>query len=97
MEVEKEQHDPNKESRLRSLIKGITWRVLGTLDTFLLSYLVTESTEAASAIASFELLTKFVLYYVHERAWQKIPRGNVRQIAQRLPPSVKKIIKSIIK
>lgn len=97
MVKENEQHDPNKESRLRSLIKGITWRVLGTMDTLVLSYLITGEKKAAFSIAGFELVTKFILYYIHERAWQKIPRGNVRQIAQKLPPSVKKIIKSIIK
>ena len=56
-----------KERHLRSIIKGITWRVVATVDTIALSYLVTESVTMAFKIASIELFTKTVLYYFHER------------------------------
>lgn len=58
-----------REAHSRSLAKAISWRVLGSIDTFLLSWLFTSSVKAAGAIAITEVLTKMVLYYFHERAW----------------------------
>ena len=58
-----------REAHSRSLVKAISWRILGSIDTFLLSWLFTSSVKAAGAIASTEVLTKMVLYYLHERAW----------------------------
>ena len=52
------------------MAKGITWRVLGAADTFVLSFLVTGKATAACGIVGFELLTKSVLYYGHEPAWE---------------------------
>lgn len=57
----------------RSMLKAISWRVLGSLDTFLVGFVVTGHPGAAGAIASFEVLTKTALYYVHERAWTWVP------------------------
>lgn len=67
-----------KESHLRSVIKGITWRIVGTLDTMILSYIFTGSIKIAAAIGGTEVITKIGLYYLHERAWQVLPRGTVR-------------------
>ena len=64
-------------SKLRSFIKGITWRALATTDTFLLSYIVTRELKWASTIALFEILTKAILYYLHERIWNKYYWGRV--------------------
>ena len=64
-----------KESNPRSLTKAISWRVLGSIDTFLLSYFFTSNVKAAGAIASTEVLTKIFLYYFHERAWAQIGWG----------------------
>lgn len=61
------------DSHGRSLIKGVTWRVIGTADTFLWSWLITHEPVAAGAIASLETLTKIVLFYVHERLWRIFP------------------------
>ncbi len=66
------------ESHLRSIIKGITWRIVGTLDTMLLSWLFTGSLRIAAAIGGTEVITKIGLYYLHERAWQMAPRGTIR-------------------
>lgn len=68
-----------KESHLRSVLKGVSWRVLGTLDTMVLSYLFTGSLKIAAAIGGTEVITKIGLYYLHERAWQLAPRGTIRQ------------------
>ncbi len=54
----------------KSVAKAITWRVLGAADTFVLSFFVTGKATAAVGIVGFELLTKSVLYYGHERAWE---------------------------
>ena len=64
-----------REAHSRSLAKAISWRVLGSIDTFLLSWLFTGSLKAAGAIATTEVLTKMVLYYLHERAWSSIRWG----------------------
>jgi uncharacterized membrane protein len=57
-------------SHIKSVAKAITWRVLGAADTFVLSFLVTGKATAAVGIVGFELFTKSVLYYGHERAWE---------------------------
>ena len=64
-----------REAHTRSLAKAISWRILGSLDTFLLSWLFTSSLKAAGAIATTEVLTKMVLYYFHERAWSATSWG----------------------
>jgi uncharacterized membrane protein len=60
----------------RSLAKAISWRVTGSIDTMVLSFLITGSIKFAAAIGLTEVLTKSVLYYLHERAWLKIPFGR---------------------
>ena len=55
--------------RRRHLAKAITWRIIGTLDTFVLSWLITKEPLTAGWIALVELITKTIIYYFHERAW----------------------------
>ena len=57
--------------RKRHLYKTITWRVIATTDTFLISLFITGKADWATVIASLEVITKMFLYYVHERAWFK--------------------------
>lgn len=64
------------DSRRRSFIKGISWRALGTLDTIILSFLVTDRVDLAFQIGGVELITKVVLYYFHERVWTLIKWGR---------------------
>jgi uncharacterized membrane protein len=64
-------------TRTRSALKALTWRVLGSLDTFVLGYLVTGHVGAAGTIASFEVFTKSALYYLHERGWDLVQWGHV--------------------
>jgi uncharacterized membrane protein len=63
-------------SHSRSFIKAITWRTTGTIDTFILSYLITGKAKLALAISGMEIFTKIFLYYVHERIWNKIKWGR---------------------
>ncbi|ATB70845.1 DUF2061 domain-containing protein [Sulfurospirillum diekertiae] len=64
------------EDKKRSIVKAISWRSLGTVDTMLISFIVTGSPLAAVSIGGFELITKTLLYYFHERAWNKIDFGR---------------------
>jgi uncharacterized membrane protein len=64
-----------REAHSRSLVKAISWRTIGSIDTFVLGWLFTGSVGAAGAIASTEVLTKMFLYYGHERIWGAIPWG----------------------
>jgi uncharacterized membrane protein len=63
-------------TKSRSAAKAITWRVIGTFDTFLISLLITKKPVTAGAIAGFEVLTKTILYYFHERGWNKVQWGR---------------------
>ena len=53
----------------RSLIKTLSWSTIASLDTFLLTWLVTGSPTAGLTVSGLEILTKMILYYFHERAW----------------------------
>jgi uncharacterized membrane protein len=65
-----------KVTKQRSGIKAITWRVIGTFDTFVLSLLITHKPITAASIAGFEVLTKTALYYYHERVWNRVKWGR---------------------
>lgn len=67
------------ESHSRSLVKAASWRALGSIDTFLLSWFYTGNPLSAGAIASTEVITKILLYYFHERAWSTITWGAKRE------------------
>jgi uncharacterized membrane protein len=60
----------------RSLAKAISWRLTGTIDTMVISLLITGSVKLAATIGLTEVVTKSLLYYLHERAWLKIPYGR---------------------
>ncbi len=66
----------NSESPIRSILKSISWRVVGTIDTVLISWLVIGDISLAFAIGSVELITKMILYFFHERMWNKIKWGK---------------------
>jgi uncharacterized membrane protein len=65
-----------RDSHSRSLIKAVSWRALGSLDTFLITFLITGNLKSAGSVASLETLSKIGLYYLHERAWAKVPVGR---------------------
>jgi len=55
----------------RHLVKTISWRIIGTLDTMLLGWLITGNFKMGLAIGGTEVLTKMILYFLHERFWYK--------------------------
>ncbi|MCL4482076.1 MAG: DUF2061 domain-containing protein [Bacteroidetes bacterium] len=69
-----------KEKRYRSILKAICWRLTGTIDTFVISYLVTGKFKFAMSISFFEIFTKITLYYLHERFWNRISTGRAEGI-----------------
>ena len=71
---------PEKESHLRSLMKAMSWRILATLTTILIAYFITGQIDIALMIGSIEFVLKFLIYYLHERAWQLVPRGSIRRL-----------------
>ncbi len=62
-------------SRARHIAKTITWRIIGTIDTMLVGWIITGSPLTGLKIGGFEILTKMTLYCFHERAWYKINLG----------------------
>ena len=73
-----------KESRLRSVIKGVSWRVIATLTIIIIAYLKTGDVTLALQIGAIEFVVKFILYYIHERAWAQVPRGYFRDISNKV-------------
>lgn len=78
-----------KDTNLRSLVKGISWRAIGTLDTFLLAWILLGDVSLAAPIAATEVFSKILLFYFHERIWNIISWGrksgtvsHVRSIAK---------------
>ena len=63
----------------RHIAKTITWRIVGTLDTMMISWIITGSWKAGLAIGGTEVLTKMVLYFLHERAWYKFSNFGVNE------------------
>lgn len=60
------------ESRLKSLVKGISWRIIGTIDTLFVAFIITGDTIKSLSIGGIEVFTKIFLYYLHERLWSRI-------------------------
>lgn len=69
-----------KDKHYRSIIKAISWRTVGTIDTIVVSFFITGNLVMAVSIGSVEVLTKMVLYYFHERAWDKTNFGRIKVV-----------------
>lgn len=70
------QEDSVGEKPIRSVAKALSWRVVGTLDTLIVSYILTGQISVAASIASVDFLTKMVLYFFHERIWNAVKWGK---------------------
>ncbi len=66
----------NDERITRSIAKTISWRLVGTLDTIIISWIITGEIAMALSIGSIELVSKMLLYFFHERAWNKVKWGK---------------------
>jgi len=63
-----------RESHLRSLLKALSWRILATITTGIIAYLITGEVKTAVLIGSIEFVLKFGMYYMHERLWQSFQK-----------------------
>ena len=63
------------DSQKRSITKTITFRIIATLTTMILVYIFTRSLALANTIGVLDLVSKLILYYLHERAWDRVKWG----------------------
>ena len=68
--------EKNSEKPVRSVAKAVSWRIIGTLDTMLVSWFLTGELKTALAIGAVEVITKMLLYFGHERIWNRINFGK---------------------
>lgn len=65
---------------IKSVLKSISWRIVGTIDTMIISYFITGKVTVAVSIGSVEVISKTILYYFHERLWAHIHRIRLNLI-----------------
>ena len=65
-----------KDSRMRSFVKGISWRVIATSTTMAVAYILTGDLEIVLATGVIDVIAKLIFYYAHERAWFRISWGR---------------------
>jgi len=70
------QDDKTSEKPIRSIAKAFSWRVIGSVDTLIISYILTGEFSVAASIASIDFVTKMILYFFHERFWNLIKWGK---------------------
>lgn len=59
----------------RHIAKTITWRIVGTLDTMTIGWIITGNIVTGLKIGSIEIITKMILYFIHERIWYRVNLG----------------------
>lgn len=73
---EKKSMTIDRERPIRSFVKALSWRAFGTIDTIMISWIIAGDVAIAFSIGLFELITKTLLYYFHERMWNNIKWGK---------------------
>jgi len=63
------------ESHTRSILKGITWRVIGSSITMAVVYMMTDDLAIMASIGAVDIIAQLFFYYLHERTWGKISWG----------------------
>lgn len=64
----------------RHIAKTVSWRIIGTLDTFILSWIITGNIKVGLTIGGVEVVSKMILYFLHERAWYKFSKYGVKKV-----------------
>ncbi len=67
------------EKSYRSIVKSVSWRTIGTIDTIVISFIITGKATLALSIGGVEVFTKMALYFFHERAWNRINFGKIKK------------------
>ena len=65
-----------KVTKTRSLVKALSYRIWGTLSSFVVAYVITKNATLSGAIAFWETVVKIFIYYAHERGWNYIQWGR---------------------
>ena len=86
-----------KDAHKRSVVKGATWRIIGTIDTIFLSLLFTGVIGKALQIGFIELFTKIFLFYIHERIWGTLTIGTKENIVNGSPGKRELHSRSVLK
>jgi adenylylsulfate kinase len=68
---------PQHETHKRTLAKSITWRIAATVITFVIVIIITGRMDWAIGLSIFDMILKFIGYYVHERAWDRLEWGLI--------------------
>ncbi len=79
LEINTNQNSKNEkpvEKLKRSVVKTVSWRIIGTITTIIISWLITGTLALAFSIGFIELISKMALYFLHERAWSKLKWGK---------------------
>ena len=66
-----------KVTKSRSFAKALSYRIWGTISSFVVAYVITRSASLSGAIAFWETVVKVFIYYAHERGWNKIKWGRI--------------------
>jgi uncharacterized membrane protein len=74
-----------KVSPKRHLAKTITWRLIGTIDTIILSWIITGQFTVGLAIGGVEVISKMILYFLHERVWYRYIKYGLVKVQPELP------------
>jgi uncharacterized membrane protein len=72
-----------------SLAKAVAWRSIGSIDTAFWGWIYTGNIMTGLKIGGYELLTKILLYYIHERIWARVPIGSIRRVMDRVKEKLK--------
>ena len=86
-----------QDSHIRSVVKGATWRAVGTMDTIFLSFVFIHNVHKALKIGTVELFTKIALFWLHERVWMKLKFGTETEIINGEELVKEKHYRSIVK
>ena len=69
-----------RESNARSLLKAFSWRIVATLSTITIAWLISGEVDKALTIGGIEFVAKFFIYYGHERIWAIVPHGTFPRV-----------------
>lgn len=72
-----------KDSNRRHLMKTFSWRVIGTIDTIIFGWMIIGNPLSGLKLGGFEVVTKMLLYFLHEKLWYKINFGLDRRNKRR--------------
>ncbi len=75
--------DGREQTKGISFAKAVSWRILASLTTFTIAIDALQSGGKALIIVGIEFFAKFILYYVHERLWQLLPKGTFRKLLKK--------------